>query len=436
MARIRGYVAASLLLTAAPAVQALEWGIVLQEESEYTTNTTRSSDDEIEQWVHQPGVQVEVVHEGPAYELDVDYALVREIYQQDVFDDENVATGAADLVWRVLPDRLDFVANHTRTQSTIRAIEVFTPDNREETVNTTAGPILKFAPRGKDTVELQYEWGDRYSEDTENDAITHELSARYGLSLSPIDVFTLEGIKREVQYENPIIPDLEYTIGQLHWDRTARTIIYDIQAGYTKAERGDNLDDVDGFTFDANIEWQASPVDLLTFIAAREIREQPIALTSGDFGDDLLFPVDSDLGEVFVNERASLEWQKQVDGRTSFRISAFYDEEDYEDAARDSERIGFLLNVERQLRPNVLLTLGLSTDERDYDDEREETETTRGDFAVTWSTTPRFDITFGARYEDQKSATTGTGREYDEWVGFLRFSYAVRELPSVVAAGR
>ncbi len=420
---------ASALLVATSQAHALEWGVVLREVSEYTTNSARTSDNEIEEWVHQPGVQLQAEHSGPSYDLSVDYEVFREIYQQDVFDDETVASGTADLVWRALPDRLDFVANHTRTQSTIRSIEVLTPDNRDETITTTAGPILRFNPRGQDTLEFQYEWGDRNSENTEDDAITHEFSTRYGLTSSTTNVVTFEGIRREVQYENESIPDLEYSIGQITWDRTARDVIYALQGGYTQTKRTD-LDDVDGFTFDVEVEWQASPSDLVTLGIAREIRDSPISLRTGSLADDLFFPVDSDLGEVFFNNRASISWAKAINARTDLQIVAQYDEEDYEDAQRDTERLGYTVSLQRTLTPSITLSLGLGYDERDFLDEGESTDSFRGNFDLTWQATPRLQLAVGARMEEQDSETSGTGREYDESVGFVRISYALRQLPT------
>ncbi len=428
MNRFTQTLAAGALLAATPVVHALDWGVVLQEESEYTTNSARTTDDEVEEWVHQPGIQLQAVHNGPAVDLDVDYEIVREIYQQDVFDDENVAAGTADLVWRVMPERLDFLANHSRTQSTIRSIEVFTPDNREETVVTTAGPVLKFNPRGQDSIEFQYQWGDRASEDTEDDAITHEMTARYGWVFSPTNALTFEAIQRQVQYDNSIIPDLEYTIGQATWDRTTRNVVYSFQGGYTEVERTD-LDDVDGFTFDISIDWEPLPGDQVEFNVAREIRDDPISLRSGRFGDELFFPVDSDLGEVFTNNRASLTWEKALNERTSFRFVAQYDEEDYEDALRDNERVGYTLNLTRELSRTLTLQVGVGYDERDYDDEGDGNDTVRANFDLTWQASPRLQLALGARTEDRESDTTGTGREYDESVGFVRISYALRQMP-------
>ena len=139
---------------------AFDIGLAISEESEYTTNSGRTPTNEVQEWIHSPGANLLAEHEGPGLTLGVDYTFVRNFYQQDLFDDENDTAGTADLLWHVLPERLDFNINHTRTQSAIRAIGAVTPDNLQETSNTTAGPLLRFNPRGEDELQFQYEWGD------------------------------------------------------------------------------------------------------------------------------------------------------------------------------------------------------------------------------------------------------------------------------------
>ena len=51
---------------------ALEFGVILSEESEYTTNSGQTDNDEVEEWIHSPGIELSVEHEGPAYDLNLD----------------------------------------------------------------------------------------------------------------------------------------------------------------------------------------------------------------------------------------------------------------------------------------------------------------------------------------------------------------------------
>ncbi|MCH1549566.1 MAG: hypothetical protein L7T19_00250, partial [Pseudomonadales bacterium] len=80
--------AAFITVLAAP-VNALEVGLTVFEESEYTNNLTRATSEEISDWTHSPGATVTANHAGPDLDLEVDYTLVRRIYGKDVYDDSN-----------------------------------------------------------------------------------------------------------------------------------------------------------------------------------------------------------------------------------------------------------------------------------------------------------------------------------------------------------
>ena len=87
--RLYGFSALLGLLSAAP-TWAVEWNLAINYTAEYTTNTARTSDNEIEEWIHQPGFSVGAVHEGPNLEFSGDYDFTRRIYEEDLFDDDAV----------------------------------------------------------------------------------------------------------------------------------------------------------------------------------------------------------------------------------------------------------------------------------------------------------------------------------------------------------
>jgi len=409
-------------------VQALEFGLSVYEESEYTTNSGRTERDEVEEWIHSPGVNLTTAHTGPNLDVSVDYRLTRRIYQQDLFEDENEASGAANLVWNALPQRLDFNVNHTRTQSSIRSISAATPDNRQETVNTSAGPSLRFNPRGSDELRFTYLWGERSAEETRNDATTHDSSVSYQLTMSNTSSLTFTGMLNQVQYDNPFAPDIEYTIGQLTWDRQLSSVNYSLMGGYTKAERTKDLDDVNGGIFSGNLTWQARPATIITFDAGRDIRDQSANLSSGRFVDDLDFAASSDLAEVFTNERASVSVNQQLNQRTSMDFAVFVDREDYEDVARDTDRQTYRLGINRRLTRQMDLSFSADLATEEFDDEGDEADTIRGNLTLTYDFGRRFNFSFGVSYEERDSDTDIASRTYDEWSAFFRIAYDAIQL--------
>ncbi len=406
----------------------LDVGVSVFTESEYTTNSGRTERDEVEEWIHSPGANLTVAHDGPNLDVNVDYSLTRRIQQQDLFEDQNEARGSANLVWIALPDRLDFTVNHTRTQSSIRSIQAATPDNRQETVNTSAGPTLRFNPRGSDELQIQYLWGDRSAEETRNDATTHNSSVSYVLNMSPTSSVTFTGQLNQVQYENRFAPDIEYTIGQVTWSRQLSNANYSLMGGYTKAERTKDLDDVDGAIFNANLTWQARAATTVTFTAGRDIRDQSENLNTGLFVDDLNFDVSSDLTDVFTNERAGVTLAQQLNQRTTLDLGFDLDREDYEDIARDTERASYRLGLTRRLNRQMDLNVGINYSNEDFEDEGDEADILRGDVTLNYALGRRLNLVFGVRYEERDSDSDISARNYDEWAGFVSISYDVVQI--------
>ena len=404
---------------------ALEFGVILSEESEYTTNSGQTDNDEVEEWIHSPGIELSAEHEGPAYDLNLDYRFAREIYQQDLFDDQNEVTGIADVTWRVLPERLDFIANHTRTQSAIRAIAAATPDNRQETYTTSAGPILRFNPRGNDQLEFQYQWFDRGAEESDVDSITHESTVRYIVASSQTNSFVIEAINRQVQYDNGLIPDLEYDIARVGWLRTGADVNFSFYGGFNNVQRTNDRDDVDGFSGQAELEWQANSRTTITLSGAREMRDQSERLTSGRVAEDLDYLVSSDLGEVFTNTRGSLGIAYALDSTTSISAAVSYDEEDYEDVGRDSESITTSLVFSRALNNLTDLAFSISNSNQDFMDEGDDSDRLTVDLNVSRSFGRRLDLVVGLGYEERDDDGDVLARGYEEWIATISLRYVL-----------
>ena len=411
------------LVCASTCAQALEYGVVVSTESEYTSNTARTEYNEIEEWIHSPGVEVTAEHEGADYELEIDYSFHREIFEEDLYDDQNIAVGNASLNWRVLPERLDFVVDHARTQTAVRAISAVTPDNRQESTTTSAGPVLHFRGFGNDEIELQYQWIDRGAEDSDVDSTTHDTSARYIYAPSAANSITFEAAHRRVQYDNGFIPDIEYNLATIGWTRTSADVTLELVAGYNRTERSNNRDDVNGGIGSAEVNWQITSATNLVFEAARELRDRSETLSSGAFADDLDFSVSSDLGELFTNDRASFAVEHAFNSTTALTATLSYDEEDYEDSLRDRESLSTIVSFSRALNPRTTFRLALRQENQDFTDQDEEVDlyAARADLDRTFG--PRLTVGLSFEYEERDSNAIGPTANYDEWAAFLRLDY-------------
>ncbi len=419
-------VTAALCLGPASAIFALEYDVSLTQESEYTTNTGLTSGDEVSEWIHSPGVGLQATHEGPNLNLDVDYNVNRRIHQEDLFDNDTESAGTANIAWDALPERLAFTASHTRTQTAIRTITGgATPDNRQENSETSAGPTLRFNPRGQDQILLSYLYGSRTASITDTDAITHDTSLSYVLATSPTNSVALAVMQNQVQYENPFIPDIEYQIAQITLDRTLSNLEYSFTGGYQNAERTLGREDVDGLLINLQADWQARPGTEVGLTLQHDIQDQSSAFDTGAFVDDLDFSADSDLAEIFTNNRLSLSVRQRLSESTAMTFGADYVEEDYEDVGRDTTRQALRIGLSRTLTRQVRASFGLSFENEDFEDEGEEADTLRGDLRFDYDVGRNLTTALTIRYEERDSDGTAITSNYDAWSALITLSYSL-----------
>lgn len=427
------YVRAALTgcyIACAPSGFALDVGFTVGLESEHTSNTARTAMNEIEEWIHKPGFDFQAEHEGPNLTLEAGYSFERRLYQEDLYDDENATTGRAELVWRALPERLDFTVRNSRTESPIDAIESTTPLNRQVTTNTEAGPTLRFRTRGEDELQFEYLYGHRAVEETAGDADSQTATARYNLVIATTNIVRFELINDQTDFDEQLIPDLEANIGQITWERTSTTVDFSLTGGYNSTERDGNLEDVDGAIYDLSIDWQARPTTSVLLAAGRAITDQSDTLSVGslDFGESL-GATNSGLTDVFISERREIALT-QVLGRTTASLALFNDGQDYEDALRDNENTGATLSLERRLSPQMNLRFSATQRTQDFSDEREEIDETRAELLLSRELGRRLALSIGVRYEEREGDDTArSGSNYDEWTGFVRLDYDVVEPP-------
>ncbi|NBC23823.1 MAG: hypothetical protein GVY21_10145 [Gammaproteobacteria bacterium] len=415
---------AVLLGVCAPALAAaLDADLSVDYTGEYSTNTALTATDEIDEWVHLPGADLSLNQSGAALELDAAYRFERRIYEKDLFDNESAVRGTSEAIWHALPERLDFRVRNTRAESTIRARQPNTEVNRQTVSVTEGGPTLRLRPQTNAELQLEYLYTDIAVEETETDSERQTGAVRYIVDLSATRTVTLEGTWTDVDFDNPLAPDLEATIGMVMLDQAGRNISYTVGAGYNRTKRELGRDTVDGAIFDGSIEWNARPATSFELTASREIRDQSSSLLTGGggFGDEI--DEDTDINEVFVETRGMITWNQRL-GANELSISALGSQEDYEDVTRDSERVAGRLSLTRALNPRTELSASIEVGTREFTDEDDEFDEIRGDLELRRRMSRRFSLAVGARYEERQSDGIAD-TSYDEWVGRIVLRYSL-----------
>lgn len=415
-----------LLLTAAagPAV-ALDAELSVGYTGEYSTNTTLagSDEEEIDEWVHLPGADLRLSQAGAALEMAADYRVERRIYEKELFDDETAVRGTADVVWHALPERLDFNLRNTRAESTIRARQPNTEANRQTVSITEAGPTLRLRPQSNAEIQVEYLYSDVSVEETNTDSERQTGAARYVLDLSSIRTLTLEAARRDVDFDDPVAPDLESTIGTVTLDHAGRELTYSLSGGYNRTKRELDRDTVDGAIFDVNVQWTPRPATTLGLEASRDIRDQSSSLLAGGGGRGDFIDEETDVNEVFTESRGAVTWNQRL-GANDLALTLSATEEDYEDIPRDSERLAIALGLTRALNQRTTLRGRIELGNREFLDTDEEYDEIRGSLDLSRRLSRRFTVTVGAYYEERDSDEIAES-SYDEWVGRISLTYRI-----------
>jgi hypothetical protein len=419
--RLGAMATAAMLLLGSGTATALDTTIDFGLSGEYTNNTTLAETDEIGEWIYTPSVDIGLTQSGAALELDAGYRVERRIYERDLFDDETAIRGTAEAIWHALPERLDLTARNIRSETTIRATDPNTEANRQTVSIIELGPTLRLRPRSNAEFQLEYLYSDVRVEETDTDSERHTGAARYLINLSAIRSVEFEARFTDVDFDNPLAPDLETRVGSVTFVHAGGNVNYSLMGGYNQTRRTQGRDDVDGGIFTAGIEWLVSADTSLELEASRDIRDSSSTLLTGGGGFADSIDEDTDLNEVFIESRGRVSLIHRI-GANELSVSLSASEEDYEDVSRDSERVSLRLQARRDINPRTTLSAFIDVGTREFVDEGVEFDEITAAVELSRRLSRRFGLSLAALYNERDSDDP-SAISYDEWVGRLTLTY-------------
>ncbi|MEZ5596522.1 MAG: hypothetical protein R3E84_09040 [Pseudomonadales bacterium] len=345
-----------LCLSAMPAV-ALETSLGIRMETIQSDNILRTRDDAVDEIMYQPGATILVEHQGNSVIASANYDYERRIRTKDYYDDSSALIGRSELTWQALPGRMDFTVSNTRTESTVDRRLGPVQSNLQTTDSTRAGSTLRFRVRQNDELQLQYFHTLTRAQVGATDSNRDTLSASYVLNTGPKDRFTFNVTDNRVDFQESGAPDLNAVTSSVRWNRFGPATELNVQGGWTTMNRS-GRDDISEPVWDTGLLWRLTPQMSLRFGVVREVRDRPFILEMGllPFGSNS--QIDSDLNEVFVNNRFEAEWRATF-LNNDITLSWVFDRQDYFDILEDQERRTTTLGLRRQLTPKLLVQLGI-----------------------------------------------------------------------------
>lgn len=415
----RSAIVAACLVTSlwTSAAHALEAQASLDHTSEYGTNTERVAADGTKEWVHTPGFTIGANQNTATIDLLGNYRYRRRIYTDSEFSNEDITTGRGSVIWRAIPNRLDFFANNSRSESTRQAIGADSPDNRQVVSNSDAGANLRLQPRRGDELTIGYSYVVNTQTTTNNDSQRHVGTASYRVGISPSRNVTLLGTYADISYDD--FANATATTTTLGYSEVRDDYTVDVSAGYSWFDR-DGRDTVDGGVYTASLNWIVTGASSLGLTASRQIVDQ----SQGFFGrqdfDDTLAE-NSFTNEVLTETRNAVTWNQQF-GANNFSFTGFTRKQEYEDIDADNEQVGVGASFSRSIRRNTTLTTSVSFENREFDQQDDEQDQVRASFRVNHVVGRKTRVFWGGRYEDRDTDNT---EDFDLWSVSVGFSYAL-----------
>lgn len=383
--------------------------------SEYSSNTLRTDENAIGEWIHQPGFDITARQDSALWTLDANYHYLRRLYEKDFWGDESIATGQGSAHWQVLPQRLDFFINNRRTESSISAIQTQTPDNRQVVSNTRAGTILHFHPGGKkNALQLEYSYADSQSSNTQSDSKRHNGKVIYTFATWPDSSMQFQADHSDISFSG-LFPDADSTSATLSYAKTTRKLVVGVKFGhnwYRRSGRGKS----DDSTYDVVFLWRASDSSTLRLSASHAIVDQSTNLSEnqGSVNEN------TGINAAFIETRGNLSFSQQW-GRTKLTLSGIWSKEEYApDVPLDNDSIGFSFELSRRLTRTTSATLGAKFNSRDFTDQGDNQDEITANLRFNHQIGRTIDLNWGGDYVQQDS--TGA-HSYDGWRVSLTLVY-------------
>jgi len=416
-----GLLALIIAAPGAPTAQALEASAAVTYEAEYTTNSARTSADEVEEWIHRPGAEVSASHDGPSGGVDLQYNVYRRMHGEDTFDDETVATGSAGLQWNVVPERWILFARNTRTDTTRNSRDINNPANRQTTDDTEVGTSLFLDSISNHQIELTGSYSLTNAEETRTDSDRVNGSLGYIVPLSPSRTLVLRASHTDVDFDDEFSPDYDAESFGLEYSSQTRVLTWSINGGYQSTDL-DGRDEVNGVIGSIDGSYSLSERTAISLSASRSIDDNFDGRQRGTirFVED--FGLRTDTNEVATRDSVDVRFNSAGE-RNNFGLSASFSQQDFEADVGDEERVRAGLDYGRQLTRASTLDFSVFWEQREFEDSTGDDDEIRARLQYSINAWRRLSLNFSVGYSD-RSSDRNVG-DADEWQYVMGLRYIV-----------
>ena len=319
-----------------------------------------------------------------------------------MFEDETALTGQSSITWQAIPGRLDFTVANVRTETAAVAQIADTPNNRQVTSSTRAGPTLRFRVRSVDELQVQFLYTDESNEIEDTDATRETGTVNYVWNATANDRVTFSSLENRVDFDNPAAPDYTGRTASVQWERFGPSVDLRFLGGYTSIERELGRDDLNEPNIQAGLTWRMTPTMTMRVDAGQDLRDRSSTLEMGtlDFGTNT--QIDSELNEVFLNTRAAIEWEMRL-WENLIALELSFDDEEYDDVLFDVQRRNAGIRFERRLTPRFGLRITGAVGEEIFLDAGTDFDRLAYELALLYNPNRRLSMVFSAGHNERES---------------------------------
>lgn len=324
----------------------------------HSDNIGRSESNEIDEDIAGAGLSFSFDEQTARLRADLAGDFAYYDYLDNTYDGEVLGNFAGNARFAFVPQRFEWVLSDNFGQVLTDPFSPATPDNRENLNYLTTGPDVTLAFGQRSRLRL----GARYSmatyEDRPFDSKGYGGEAGFIRLLSGDNTISLNARVQSTEYDVAALnADYDQSEAFVRYDAVGARTHLTVDVGYTEVERQN--DSEDGLLLRLDAARRLTQSSTATLSVGREFSNSAGAFASlqGAGNADLSAVPGRQTPQPFTNDRVALGWDFQR-VRTGFSVTAFWNEQKYEDAnALDQELLGAGVQLRRNLSQKSSLGL-------------------------------------------------------------------------------
>jgi len=318
---------------------------------EYSDNIRRASSDQQSEWINSVMAGAAYRENGPALDAHLLAQAEYRDYKNDTYNDGMFYYADASLLWRIAPQRLNWIFVDRYGQLTRDISLPDTPDNRINTNVFTTGPDILIRLGQVNTLVLGMRYGNATYSEGSLDSNRYGASARWQYAANTEMTYSLNYEAGQVKYENQLLND-NFTRHDLYFrtDMHAARTRFLLDLGGTQVNR-EVAGETSGYLARLNWSQQLTSGSSAGLLVASEYLDTGTVFLSTATsptiapGASSYIPATNDVSNDFYYTKRAEVYYTRIDGSFGLNARAYYRDIDYEVAPLDRLEAGGRLDV-------------------------------------------------------------------------------------------